>query len=212
MNRLITNRCSVCDWHMEGYSGECPQCLADENKLLRERAEKAEAECADQQHRRVQEFQVMRERAEKAEAACAEMRPFVERQLRTLERIRQDVITMLSADFARLESQINEAKHALSTDCGQGYLSPEVGKALVEALGAAWEDILHWVQLAEKQRQSLGAKAGYTPLCPTKSGIDKSNSVLHNIGKALASLALVNERNHETHLQVRASSPRSSQG
>lgn len=46
MNRLISNRCNVCDWHSEGYRGECPQCLADENKLLRETVAKWEKERA----------------------------------------------------------------------------------------------------------------------------------------------------------------------
>ena len=57
-------------------------------------------------------------RADKAEAACAEMRQVIE-------------------SFRWADPFAEKSKHAISTDCGKGWVSPEKAKRLREALQQA---------------------------------------------------------------------------
>lgn len=64
------------------------------------------------------------ERAERAELACAEMR-------RVLKFIRKDADFIDAFEERRIHPPID---HAISSDCGKGWLSPERAKRLREAL------------------------------------------------------------------------------
>lgn len=69
-------------------------------------------------------------RAEKAEAACAEMRAALEK----IEPWTPEEESPCCFEFPEALSAVKGLKHALSSDCGKGWVSPEYAEAQITDL------------------------------------------------------------------------------
>ena len=99
--------------------------------------------------------EMLQDKMEQAQAACAEMRIVLDTFKHADGCICEASFCMPDGSHPRHTPACEKFIHALSSDCGKGWISPEKGKVVREALQAVEEDWRATVQCGHAIQDSL---------------------------------------------------------